>query len=156
MAEVGVYKGGTAALLSNASNSHLHLFGTFSGLPASKINKDDLVASGWLDDVDASSLKKLLKNPEAAFLHIGIFPETTSDFECQKFNLVHLDTDIYRLTLDGLVFFYPKMSIGGAIIIHDYNNHGCPGVKKAVDEFLGKKRAQFSVELAETQILIQK
>jgi hypothetical protein len=156
MAEVGVYKGGTAAIMAGYSERHLHLFDTFEGLPASKIETNDLVVPGWLDDVNVNSIKELVNRSNNAIFHIGIFPETTLNLQCKKFALVHLDTDIYQSTFDGLQYFFPKMSKGGAIIVHDFNNDGCPGVKRAVNEFFQANDVEFSVELAETQILIQK
>ena len=48
--------------------------------------------------------------------------------------LVNLDADLYNPTKAGLEFFYPRLSPGGVIIIHDYN-FKWPGIKKAADEF---------------------
>jgi O-methyltransferase len=48
--------------------------------------------------------------------------------------LVNLDADLYNPTKAGLEYFYPLLSPGGVIIIHDYN-YKWPGIKKAVDEF---------------------
>ena len=48
---------------------------------------------------------------------------------------MHLDADLYLPTIEGLKFFYPKLSAGGVIIIHDYN-HTWDGIKKALDEFM--------------------
>jgi O-methyltransferase len=64
----------------------------------------------------------------------GIFPETATGLEDETFAFVHLDADLYQSTLDGLNFFYPRLSPGGCIIVHDYN-HNWEGVTKAVDEF---------------------
>ena len=49
--------------------------------------------------------------------------------------LVNLDADLYDPTKAGLEYFYPLVSPGGVIIIHDYN-FKWPGIKKAVDEFV--------------------
>ena len=53
----------------------------------------------------------------------------------QLFCLVNLDADLYNPTKAGLEYFYPRLSPGGVIIIHDYN-YKWPGIKKAVDEFV--------------------
>ena len=38
----------------------------------------------------------------------------------EKFAFVSLDTDLYKPTLAGLEFFWPRMSKGGFIFIHDF------------------------------------
>jgi len=52
-----------------------------------------------------------------------------------KYALVNLDADLYNPTRAGLEYFYPLLSPGGVIIIHDYN-YKWPGIKKAIDEFV--------------------
>ena len=47
---------------------------------------------------------------------------------------MHLDADLYKPTLAGLEYFYPRLAKGGVILIHDFN-HNWDGVRKAVDEF---------------------
>lgn len=72
--------------------------------------------------------------PENIVIKKGFFPDTAlnvKDFFCY----VHLDMDIYQSTMDGLKFFWPRMVEQGIIMIDDYYNDHCPGVKKAVDEF---------------------
>jgi O-methyltransferase len=64
----------------------------------------------------------------------GIFPETATDLHNEKFAFVHIDADLYQSTLDSLQFFYPKLTDGGTLIVHDYN-HNWEGVVKAVNEF---------------------
>ena len=43
--------------------------------------------------------------------------------------------DLYKPTLEGLIFFYPKLVQGGCILIHDYFMASYPNVKKAVEEY---------------------
>jgi O-methyltransferase len=38
--------------------------------------------------------------------------------------------------LAGLRYFYPRLSRGGCIFVHDYNNRRFNGVRSAVEEFL--------------------
>jgi O-methyltransferase len=68
---------------------------------------------------------------------------------------VHLDADLHASTLDGLRFFYPRMLIGGIIILHDYNDRSVPGVRSALDDFLGDK-PEVLIEIWDTQALIVK
>ena len=46
---------------------------------------------------------------------------------------MRLDTDWYQSTKIELETFYPKLSVGGIIIVDDYNHW--QGQQKAVDEF---------------------
>ena len=40
------------------------------------------------------------------------------------------------------------MSMGGRIVVHDYNNIELPGVTKAVDEFLCDKKAKLTTKMS--------
>mgnify|MGYP004628418921 CR=1 FL=1 len=51
------------------------------------------------------------------------------------FALVSLDPDLYEPTLEGLRYFYPRLTPGGRILIHDYTSCQFEGVKMAVDEY---------------------
>jgi hypothetical protein len=78
------------------------------------------------DFVGKSALVKLIP---------GYFPETTESINPDnQYALVHLDADLYNPQISGLEYFYPRMTQGGVIIIHDCNNE-FTGSKKALDEF---------------------
>ena len=49
---------------------------------------------------------------------------------------VNLDMDLYKPTLEGLKFFWPKMVKGGIILIHDFFSTGYAGVNKAIEQFV--------------------
>ncbi len=85
-----------------------------------------------------------------------MFPASAADLPSQlRFKFVHLDLDLYRSTLDGLHFFYPRLVHKGMIIAHDYGNWTAPGVKRAFDEFLAEVQEPL-VPLWETQCLLVK
>ena len=52
-----------------------------------------------------------------------------------SFALVSLDPDLYAPTLAGLDYFYPRLSPGGMIVLHDYDNRQFVGVQRAVREY---------------------
>jgi hypothetical protein len=138
VAEVGVYKGGSAKLISETTKKQVHLFDTFKGLPEvsegdnkSQFKKGDYCAP--YDDV-----RNYLKTNLNVTLYKGIFPLTAGPVKDRKFSFVHLDVDTYKSTLDCLEFFYPRMNSGGVIISHDYTS--AIGVRKAFDEFFMDKR----------------
>ena len=65
----------------------------------------------------------------------GYFPDTTKNIDPNnRYALVHLDADLYSPQISGLEYFYPRMTQGAVIIIHDCNNEYF-GSKKALDEF---------------------
>lgn len=134
IAEVGVYKGGTAYILCNcAPSKKVYLFDTFTGMPSLEKDIDDH-KGGDFSNTSLDSVQKYLSEYNNIEYRIGIFPETAKDLDC-KFCLVHLDGDLYQTTLDGIEYFWPKLSIGGCIIFDDYEWHKCEGVKKAIDKF---------------------
>ncbi|MGB6063944.1 MAG: TylF/MycF/NovP-related O-methyltransferase, partial [Desulfomonilaceae bacterium] len=75
---------------------------------------------------------------ENVLYYKGYFPESIpQNLNGSRFALVHLDADLYEPTLEGLKFFYSRMSTRGIIVIHDYN--AWPGVRNAVDTFFSDK-----------------
>jgi len=142
VAEVGVFKGGSAKIICETTKKRVYLFDTFEGLP--KPHQED--ARGYKKGDYSSSFedaKNYLKKYRNATLYKGLFPLTSKPIESKKFSLVHLDTDLYKSTLDCLEFFYPRLSKGGVIICHDYGGRvrvgRINGVKKAVDKFFKNK-----------------
>ena len=79
-------------------------------------------------------LEKMLYK-EKVVIQKGYFPETTIGLENKKFGFVNLDFDLYKPTLEGLRFFYPKLVKGGCILIHDYYNAWYKGVGAAIEKF---------------------
>lgn len=154
IAEVGVYKGGSAKLLCEMKNNKkIFLFDTFEGLP--QTTKKDNIKSGWLSYTSLESVKKYLKNYNSVYFYKGFFPNSAKKLKKEKFCLVHLDTDLYQSTLDSLKFFWPKLVKGGRIISHDYNVKKNLAIKTAFQEFF-KKSPEKMIEIADSQVMIIK
>lgn len=142
IAEVGVWKGGSAKLILEATKKQVHLFDTFEGMPNIVSGAD----SGLIKKGDYRSsyndVRDYLKEYPNVHLYRGLFPSTSWPVKEKKFSLVNFDVDIYESTKSCLDFFYPRMSPGGIMISHDYGHSGnkaTPGVKKAFDEFFANK-----------------
>lgn len=145
MAELGVYRGSTAKLIHYyLPEKKLHLFDTFEGFNANDVaidtNKTGLEVTGkHFKDVAFEQVKKFIApQNNNVYFYKGYFPESVPDslYNCQ-FAFVHIDTDLYEPTLQGLNFFYPRLKKNGVILIHDYN--AWAGARKAVDVFFADK-----------------
>ncbi len=64
----------------------------------------------------------------------GFFPESAKGIE-DRFVFVSLDTDLYEPIYNGLHFFYPRLTHGGYIFVHDFNNESYKGAREAVQKF---------------------
>ncbi|GAB6286014.1 MAG: hypothetical protein STSR0009_22150 [Methanoregula sp.] len=154
IAEVGVYKGGSAKIICSAKgDKNLHLFDTFAGLP--KVDEADMIWQFYEGKFAASleSVQAYLAVEKNVFLYKGIFPATSGPVKDRHFSLVNFDVDTYDSTKRCLEFFYPRMNPGGIIISHDYIT--VPGVRRAVDEFFADKPEPV-VETAGSQCIVVK
>ena len=150
-AELGVYKGDFAKIINVVfPDRKLYLFDTFEGFSKkdvlvdkskrfSKANQD------FSDTYEALVLKKMRYKKNVIIVK-GYFPDSASrlkDIDELKFAFVSIDVDLYQPTLAGLEFFYPKLSRGGYVFVHDYNNSGYKGIKEAVREFCKTNNISF-------------
>ena len=62
----------------------------------------------------------------------------------EEFVFVSIDTDLYDPIYNGLLYFYPRLIKGGYIFVHDYNNDGYTGAKKAVQQFCKENQISFT------------
>ena len=153
LAEIGVYKGGSAKLICEAKGDRgLHLFDTFEGIP--KVEEIDRTC--FCEGMFAASfedVKNYLKEYKNVYFYKGLFPATAQPIKGKKFSFVNLDVDTYGSNLSCLKFFYPRMNRGGIIIAHDYVF--AAGVRKAFDEFF-KDKPEPIIEMSGTQCLLVK
>ncbi|MFY0601737.1 MAG: class I SAM-dependent methyltransferase [Cyclobacteriaceae bacterium] len=153
-AELGVYEGETAKIIHQSAPSRaLHLFDTFEGfsqkdLSVEKSNEKKYNSSNF-SDITLEEVKENVSGNENIHFHKGYFLESTEGLEDKNYAFIHLDADLYMPTLEGLKYFYPRLAVGGVIIIHDYN-HTWDGATKAVDEFL-RSIPETIVEIADWQ-----
>jgi len=156
IAEVGVFEGGSARMICESKGDvTLHLFDTFSGLPAA--GEHDTYAHRAKANLYACSIESIqsyLQTFPNVFYHEGLFPHSATKVpEGEKFSFAHFDVDLYESTLACLNYFYPRMNPGGVMLSHDYSILN--GVRKAFTEFLGDKPEQL-IELPTTQCMVVK
>ena len=142
-AEAGVYKGESAKLLHHMDPARvLHLFDTFKGFDERDLKFEAGEAASYTTknfaDTHPVRVKNFIEGNENIVFHEGYFTDTCEQVKDIQFALVNLDLDLYIPTKAALEFFYPRLSPGGVMIIHDYNPKW-EGICRAVDEFLKGK-----------------
>ena len=142
-AECGVYRGGTALLLSRIvkdTNKMLYLFDSFEGLPKINQEKDQWFYEGQFGAASAAAVGELLSDFRSLIdIRCGWIPQTFSGLETKSFSFVHLDVDLYQSALDCCRYFYPRLVPGGVMLLDDYAFAAARGEKDAVDEFYADK-----------------
>jgi O-methyltransferase len=138
-AELGVYKGVTANMFYEIDRSRtLHLLDTFEGFNEIDLSreeqKEEKFNSKNFSDTSLEAVREYINGGENVIFHKGHFPESAQGLQNETFAFVNIDVDLYLPTIEGLRFFYPRLSPGGVIVIHDYN-HNWDGARKAIDEF---------------------
>lgn len=141
--ECGVHAGGSALFLARmieGSGKTLHLFDTFTGMPATDPVRDVCVG-GEFADAPIEKVMAYVGHEDATVFHKGLIPETFAGLEDVKIALAYVDVDIYRSIMDCCEFIYPRLVNGGVMLIDDYARPSCPGAREAVDEYFADKKS---------------
>jgi len=163
-AEVGVHRGGGSYFIAACAeklgidNMQLHSFDTFEGHAAQDIQPgmDGEHQGGGFGNVDFEDVIKYLSEFPNIAVYKGRFQDTSSQIDKNKFHFVHLDVDIYEPTLLALHFFHHRLTLHGVVIVDDYGFTTCPGVKKAISEFLEGQDDYFCFPLLTGQFVMIK
>ena len=131
--ECGVYKGGTASLMSEViraknRSKNLYLFDTFDGMPTTDPEKDVHNKGDFRYNYESEL-------DEVGIVRKGFIPDTFSGLESSVISFAHVDVDIYKSVMDSISFIWPRLSFGGIIICDDYGFATCPGARAAIDEY---------------------
>jgi O-methyltransferase len=146
--ETGVWRGGATIFMRAVlkafgdTNRIVWVADSFQGLP--KPNPErypaDLGVDLWrcsqlavsLEEVKANFVRFGLLDQQVRFL-VGWFRDTLPTAPIERLAVLRLDGDLYESTMDALQYLYPKLSLGGYLIVDDY---GCvAGCKAAVADF---------------------
>lgn len=163
MVECGVWKGGSSMIMATTLKLHkeqcrdLYLYDTYTGMskPSNEDRRQNLdelqqaeVLSKWeqkqqenYNEWCFSSLTEVKRNlsltgyPEQRLFFVkGKVEDTLQKIVPESsISILRLDTDWYQSTKKELSVLFPKLAIGGILIIDDYYAWG--GQKKAVDNF---------------------
>jgi O-methyltransferase len=141
VAELGVYQGDFSKYINAAfPDRKLYLFDTFKGFAERDKSVDvDQGFSAATEDFSNTTVDLVLKkmtHPESIVIRKGYFPDTLLDADRnERFAFVSIDTDLYKPMYEGLEFFFPRLSSGGYIFLHDFNNKDYPGARAAVTQY---------------------
>lgn len=139
-AELGVWRGNTSAVLAHfasLTDRSLYLFDTFGGFDERDISSIDPRSRPTFSDTSVAMAKDVI-GPAWSTCRVaaGRFPDSIQpEHRATKYAVVSLDCDLYESMKAGLEFFYPRMSAGGLLLLHDYSNPHWPGARQAIDEF---------------------
>lgn len=143
LAELGVFRGLFSAVINyKLPERKLYLFDTFEGFEPQEAQKEfeqGRCSQRFIESHKETSIEQMLSNipfPEKVKICKGFFPQSvTGDAEKEKYAFVSLDVDFEESTYEGLKFFYPRLSEGGYIFVHDYNTYFLDGIKTAVKRY---------------------
>jgi O-methyltransferase len=132
--ETGVWRGGASILMRailkaySVTDRAVYVADSFAGLPPP--DKDypqdanipyhtftELAIS--LEEVQANFARYGLLDDQVHFLK-GWFKDTLPGAPMQQLAVMRLDGDMYESTMDSLNALYPRLSVGGFVIIDDY------------------------------------
>ncbi|MBL1177938.1 TylF/MycF/NovP-related O-methyltransferase [Pantanalinema sp. GBBB05] len=131
--ECGVYKGGSAAVISNylGEQRHLWLYDSFAGMPATS-EKDSEAAKEYIGGCLSSieDVKQVMERvgtkPSQYTIKPGWFNQTFQDKLPSQVALLHCDADWYDSVTLVLQTFYPLIPEGGCVILDDFGYwEGC-------------------------------
>jgi O-methyltransferase len=139
--ELGVFQGDFAKHINIFfPDRTLYLFDTFEGFSETDIEKEKEVGtkraferSYTYSGTSVELVMGKMKHPDNCVVRKGYFPETAEGLE-ERFAFVSLDADLYQPMREGLRYFYPRLTKGGYIFVHDFFTDAFTGTKEAVLE----------------------
>lgn len=140
--ELGVDRGDTAKYLNLFFNDRaLYLFDTFEGFAQQDLEFErsfspvsDGVAHAYHNRTTVNDVLSKMYFREKCVVKKGIFPDSLDGLE-DTFSFVHIDCDLAKPVMAAIQYFYPRLSPGGYICIHDYYNILFPLVRQVVRQF---------------------
>ncbi|MGP8297716.1 TylF/MycF family methyltransferase [Streptomyces inhibens] len=146
--ETGVWRGGACIYMRGILAAHgvtdrtVWVADSFEGMPDTEEADHAVDRKMRLDqynDVFAVSLDQVRENfaryglldGQVAFLP-GWFSETLPAAPIDKLAVLRLDGDLYDSTTDALTSLFPKLSVGGFVIVDDYK---IPSCRQAIHDY---------------------
>ena len=172
--ECGVWRGGMMQLAAltlkhlGDESRNLYLYDTFDGMPEPEdhdLNWDGLSAKstwqtftdagkkwgfgGTLEQVRSTMLSTEYPQDKLVFVQ-GMVEDTIPGTIPETISILRLDTDLYSSTRHELVELYPKLSVGGVLVIDDYGYY--QGARKATDEYMAQNKVKMLLNRIHTSV----
>jgi O-methyltransferase len=143
--EAGVWRGGCCIFMRGILRAYddtkrtVWVADSFEGLPKSTHQEDlswqfdkyhQLAVS--LEQVKDNFRKYDLLDNQVKFLK-GWFKDSLPSAPIERIAILRMDGDLYESTWDSISNLYPKVSVGGYVIVDDYG--GIDSCRKAIDEY---------------------
>ncbi len=146
--ETGVWRGGSVIFMRavlrayGVTDRSVWVADSFEGLPSP--NAKDYPADEGLDLTGYKVLAVSLEQVQSNFQRYGLlddkvrflkgwFADTLPIAPISQLSLIRLDGDLYESTMDALVNLYPKLAVGGYVIVDDYECFAA--CKQAVQDY---------------------
>jgi O-methyltransferase len=146
--ETGVWRGGACILMRGVlaaygiTDRKVYVADSFKGLPTPDAVNYPLDQGSRLFEETELAITRLqveenfgaygLLDGQVVFLE-GWFKDTLSTLTTEKFALIRLDGDLYESTMQALEALYPRLAVGGFVIIDDYG--GLVMCARAVEDY---------------------
>jgi len=145
--ETGVWRGGAVIFMRAILKAYgkversVWVADSFEGLPAPNtalypadagiaLHQQKILAVS-LEQVQENFKRYDLLDNQVHFLK-GWFCDSLPTAPIEKLAILRLDGDLYQSTIEALTYLYPKLSVGGYVIIDDYFMDCC---RRAVNDF---------------------
>ncbi len=156
VAEAGVSVGTFSRLINRVFHDRtLYMFDTFDSFDRQEFEEDISSASSREEfyemyrGIDVEAVLESMPCRENCKIRKGLFPDTTAGLEKMAYAFVSIDMDLEKSIYHGLTYFYPRLSPGGAIFLHDYRCYDLQGVRKAVERFEEEYGRLYKVPIAD-------
>jgi O-methyltransferase len=145
--ETGVWRGGAVIFMRAALEAYgdttrrVWAADSFQGLPppdpryaadAGDVHHGFESLAVSLEEVQANFRRYGMLDERVRFLK-GWFKDTLPVAPIERLAVARLDGDMYESTMDALRALYPKLSLGGYLIVDDFGT--VPGCAKAVEDY---------------------
>lgn len=152
--ETGVWRGGAAIFMKAVLRAYgdttrnVWVADSFAGLPPSDVvnypHDAAIDLSGYSvlavsrAQVESNFRRYRQLDDRVRFLE-GWFKDTLPSAPIERLSVLRLDGDLYESTIQALDALYPKLSVGGFVIVDDYG--AVPGCRTAIEDY----RARHSI-----------
>lgn len=140
--ECGVFAGSQAAAMALAARGtgrKVHLFDSFTGIPAGGTRDLEWTHPEGTSACSMAAVKAHMREwgiaDEDTVYHPGLFAPGMGS-EIERIAVLRLDGDLYESTRICLEALYPKLAVGGWLIVDDF---ALSGARAACDEYFGQQ-----------------